>query len=147
MHFREKFLEHYLFDAPLPLAVERCWECEILAQQEFPKPILDIGCGEGIFARHLFTDKIDSGLDANANEIERAKKFNKYSELLISYAQKIDKPDNSFQTVMCNSALEHMQDIESVLREVRRVMKDDGIFYLTIPTDKFEEYTGAYQLL
>lgn len=147
MKFNQDFLKSYLMDAPLPLAVERSWECEILAQQEFPKPILDIGCGEGIFARQLFQDKVDSGLDPNADEIDRAKKFDKYDELLVGFGQEINKPDKSFQTVMCNSALEHMDDINAVLKEVHRVMKDDGLCYLTLPTDNFEQFTGVYQIL
>ena len=57
MRFKDNFLLNYLKKAPVPLAVERSLECEILSRQEFVRPILDIGCGEGIFASVLFRGK------------------------------------------------------------------------------------------
>lgn len=147
MQFKAGFLKNYLIDAPLPLAVERSMECSILSQQEFPRPILDIGCGEGIFAKNLFDEKIDVGIDPNAKELKRAKDLDMYVELIECYGDQIPKPDESFNTIMSNSVMEHIPGIEAVLKEAYRLLKDRGIMHLTLPTSRFDHYTFTYQLL
>ena len=64
MKFKNNFLYNYLKEAPVALSVERSLECEILSNQEFKYPILDLGCGEGVFANMLFDEKIDVGIDS-----------------------------------------------------------------------------------
>jgi len=63
MKFKSDFLYNYLKQAPISLAIERSFECEILSKQKFQRPILDIGCGEGLFALILFDEKINVGID------------------------------------------------------------------------------------
>jgi SAM-dependent methyltransferase len=141
MKFKDKFLKQYLNEGPVPLAYERAFECLILSQQEYKKPILDVGCGDGIFARILFDEKIDTGIDPLGYELESAKKYEMYDELIETFGNDIPKPDNYFNTVFSNSVLEHIEDLDSVLKEVHRVMAPGGLFYVTIPTDKFDKYS------
>jgi SAM-dependent methyltransferase len=141
MKFKTDFFARYITIAPLPLAIERSWECEIQSAQNFQPPILDIGCGEGIFAWNLVDEKIDVGIDPNARELERAKNFELYGELIACFGNAIPKPDKSFQTIFSNSVMEHIPEIEPVLREAHRLLKDDGTVYLTLPTDKFDHYS------
>lgn len=141
------FLQRYLEMAPSALAIERSIECELMAGQSFTKPILDLGCGDGVFASILFEEKIDSGLDLDQSEIDCAKKLDIYSELIVGPAHKIPKPDNSFETVFSNSVLEHIENLEPVLEEIHRVMKPQGRLYITVPTDTLEKSTVIYRLL
>jgi len=141
MLFNTDILRAYLAEAPIYLALERVWECEIYKQMEFQRPILDLGCGDGIFAKILFNEKIDTGLDPLRHELAYARNLDVYRELLNSCGNKIPKQDNSFSTIYSNSALEHIQDIESVLKEMYRVLKPRGKLYITVPTDKFDKYT------
>ncbi len=145
--FKTDFFKRYLIVAPLPLAIERTWECEIQAQQDFQRPLLDIGCGEGIFAWGLMAENIDVGIEPNARELERAREIDLYDELIECYGDNIPKPDQSFQTIFSNSVMEHIPDLEPVLVEARRLLKDDGIIYLTLPTDNFDRYNWGYQIL
>lgn len=147
MKFKSNFFERYIAIAPLPLALERTWECEIMAEQTFQRPILDIGCGEGLFAWNLFDEKIDVAIDPNARELERTKKFDLYQELIECFGSEIPKKDKSFQTIFSNSVMEHIHDIESTLKEAHRLLKDDGTMYLTLPTDQFSRYTLMSQAL
>lgn len=141
------FIREYVCLAPLPLAIERAYECELLARQIWMRPCLDVGCGDGIFAKVLFEDKIDVGLDLNAKEIERAAKLNVYKELVCCSANEISFPDGHFNTIFSNSVLEHIPDIESVLKELNRVLSSGGNLYLTLPTDHFDKHTLAQRAL
>lgn len=147
MRFGSDFFRRYLDEAPLPLALERSLECAILSRQEFTRPILDIGCGEGMFARVLFDEPVDVGIDPQQSELDRAKQYGAYKELIRCYGASIPKKDGEFRTVFSNSVLEHIPDLEPVVREARRLIAADGVFYATVPTDLFDHYSMAYQLL
>ena len=141
------FLKSYLGYAPLALALERVLECHILSRKEFLRPVLDIGCGDGIFVDVLFKEDIDVGVDLDAAELERCKNHGKHKELILSGANQIPKPDKYFKTIFANSVLEHIPDVQGVLKEAARLLADDGKIYFTLPTEKFEQYTLGFQLL
>lgn len=147
MKFKKSFFKNYLKHAPLPLAIERSMECEILSRNEFSRPILDIGCGDGIFAHNLFAEKIDLGIDPNLKEIESAKKFDIYEKLIPCYGDNIPLPSNSFNTIFSNSVMEHIKEIDKVLIEAHRLLTPNGVMYLTLPTDFFEKHTLIYNFL
>ena len=140
------FLYQYLLHAPIPLAVERALECDIYSSKDFKRPVLDIGCGEGLFAHVLFEGKVDVGIDPNESELRRAGMYGRYNELIRCFGNKIPKPDGHFQTVISNSVLEHIEDLEPVLREAYRLLADGGRFYATVPTNMFERYNVVYQI-
>lgn len=141
MKFKTNYLLNYLKEAPLSLAIERCFECEILSQQIFTHPILDLGCGDGIFSHVLFNEQIDTGIDWNPKELHRAKHYGIHKELILCSAEQIPKTHQSFHTIFSNSTLEHIPNIENVLHEVKRLLTKDGHFYVTVPTEYFEQYS------
>jgi ubiquinone/menaquinone biosynthesis C-methylase UbiE len=147
MEFKNNFVRHYIKEAPLALALERSYECNILSQQKFEHPILDIGCGDGVFAAVLFGEKIDVGIDYDAGELDRARNRGGYQELICCEAQQIPGKNGTFKTIFANSVLEHIVPIRDVLKEARRLLADDGRIYLTLPTDMFDQYTIINQLL
>ncbi|MBL4656507.1 MAG: class I SAM-dependent methyltransferase [Flavobacteriales bacterium] len=147
MKFKDNFLNSYLNEGTIPLAFERAFECELMSSQEYTRPILDIGCGDGIFAQIVFDEKIDTGLDPLAYELDSAREFNMYEELIEAYADKIPKPDGYYNTIFSNSVLEHIPDLKDVLIEANRVLADGGKFYITIPTIYFDQYSVVYQIL
>lgn len=146
MKFKTDYLFNYLKVAPFPLALERNMECRILSRQNFERPILDIGCGEGLFAKILFDEKIDVGIDPNKSELNRAKQFDMYEELICCYGDNILKPDKSFNSIFSNSVLEHIPDLEPVLKEANRLLSDSGNFYVTLPTNLFDQYSVINQI-
>ncbi|MEM5493302.1 class I SAM-dependent methyltransferase [Hoeflea sp. AS16] len=147
MQFHNNFLKRYLRIAPAALALERSIECGLHVGKEWPAPILDIGCGDGIFADILFAGKIDTGIDPDASEVERARPLDKYNELIVCFGDDIPKADGTYNTVFSNSVLEHIPDLMPVLQEVHRLMSDTARFYITIPTDKLERATFIARLL
>ena len=142
MKFTET-LKVYLQYAPNALAVERSWEIELLSKENFVRPILDIGCGEGIFGRILTSVPIEFGLDPNAREISRAKKLGAYQQLINANGANIPLEDDSIQTVISNSTLEHIPNLDEVMIEIHRVLKIQGHLYVTLPTNNFDHYAIA----
>jgi SAM-dependent methyltransferase len=138
MKFRDDYLRRYLRLAPAALAVERAVECEILKRQHFARPILDVGCGDGIFAYILFDEKLDVGIDIDSEEIARAEKLGVYDKLLTCPGNSIPVAGGTFNTVLSNSVLEHIPDLMPVLLETHRVLAPGGTLYVTVPTDRLE---------
>jgi SAM-dependent methyltransferase len=133
--------------APLALAFERVLECRILSSMPFERPTLDIGCGEGLFAKMLCAEKVDTGIDPNPKEIERAYELDVYNELIVCKGDAITKPDGYYRTIFSNSVVEHIPELEPVLREAHRLLASGGRLYLTVPSDKFDHYTVGNQIL
>ncbi len=140
-------LLRYISMAPLALAFERVVEYRILKEQEFERPVLDIGCGEGVFANILFSSKIDLGIDPNPKELKRAHDLGGYKELIECFGDKIPKPDGAYRTIFSNSVIEHIVDIKPVLAEAYRLLAPGGRLYLTVPSNRFDEYTFISQIL
>ena len=136
------FLSSYVAQAPLALAFERALECELYPGLAFPGPVLDLGCGEGLFASLLFEEPIDTGIDPNPRELARARELGAYRELVECFGDAIPKPDAAYGTVISNSVFEHIPDLAPVFREVLRTLKPGGNFYLTVPSENFERYTA-----
>lgn len=48
--------------------------------------------------------------------------------------QNIDCPDEQYDIIICNHILEHVENYRKSLKEVYRVLKNNGLMILTIPT-------------
>ncbi|MEK7513841.1 MAG: class I SAM-dependent methyltransferase [Patescibacteria group bacterium] len=108
----------------------------------FKGKILDLGCGEGEIAKEVFDKKIAWGLDKDKKMISQAKNSGVYNQVLREDARKISLATGAADLVFSNSAIEHIQDIDQVLKEVGRVLKPGGFFIATMPSDQLGEYLG-----
>ncbi len=144
---KKDFLSSYIQVAPLSLALERTMECEIFSYQEFIRPVLDMGCGDGLFAKILFNEKICTGIDPNNKELLSANQLDMYNELIKCSGEAIPKPDSHYRTIFSNSVLEHIPNINAVLQEIHRLLASEGRFYLTVPLNTFDKFTILNQLL
>lgn len=149
MKLLEYFLREYLRARPVFLALIRAKEAQLYQKYlPFNKPILDVGCGDGFFAKVTFgEEKIDVGLDVKNSRMGEARKLNIYEKLIIYDGRQIPCPDKSFSIVVSNSVLEHVVDLSSVLREVYRVLKPKGIFVTTVMAEPWEENLLGAKLL
>jgi SAM-dependent methyltransferase len=141
LKFNTDLLGEYVSRAPLALAFERVLECRIYSQLVFERPVLDIGCGDGLHAKVLFAEKIDTGIDPDQWELERARELDAYAELIACRGDSIPKADGSYRTIFANSVLEHIPDLAPVLKEAHRVLAPGGGFYFTVPSPDFERFT------
>ncbi len=146
-------MNNYLNDlwikAPLSWAIIRARECQVLEKEEFIHPILEIGCGDGLFAQVLFKKniKIDVGIDSDENEIRRAKKSNMYNRLICTSVTNLPFKNCSFKTVFINGVLEHIPELSTALGEINRILKPRGKLITTSPSDVYSKQLGYYRLL
>lgn len=94
------------------------------------KPILEIGCGEGYFARLLAREGHNiTGCDISPELIRRAKEQDGPISYHVSSAEKLSfAADGIFAAVLAVLTLQNMERIEPVCLEVARVLAPRGRF-------------------
>jgi SAM-dependent methyltransferase len=127
-------LECYLRAAPVSLALERAIEARWLASVPLAEPVLDVGCGDGLFAERTFTKSLAVGLDRNPAELAIAKSRGRYRALAAADAARLPFHDGAFASVISNSVLEHLADLPATLAEIRRVLRADGRLWFSVPS-------------
>jgi SAM-dependent methyltransferase len=138
---RRNFLYAYLDQAPMGLALMRAVECEHLSALPFERPILDVGCGDGTFARILFSGvPVDAGIDLDAREVERARRLHCYRDVRQGRIEERPFDAETFSTVFSNCVLEHIPNIEGALREIARTLRPNGLLYMTVPSPRCTTY-------
>lgn len=94
--------------------------------------ILDVGCGGGILLKELVSGnkfiKEAVGIDLSQEMLMLAQKNNKNRKikLILANMKKIPFKDEYFNLIVSTNALDCVEDIEQVLRELFRVLKKDG---------------------
>jgi len=127
-------LENYLRAAPISLALERAIEARWLASLPLADPLLDLGCGDGLFAERTFTRPLTVGLDRNPDELAIARSRRCYRSLAAADGSRLPFRSGAFATVISNSVLEHLADLPGTLAEVRRVLRPGGRFWFSVPS-------------
>jgi GT2 family glycosyltransferase/2-polyprenyl-3-methyl-5-hydroxy-6-metoxy-1,4-benzoquinol methylase len=101
------------------------------------KTVLDLASGEG-YGSHLLarTAKQVVGIDIDENSIKHAR--NKYIKhnLQFKVGSITEVPitgDHLFDVAVCFEALEHIDEHEKLLREVKRLLTPDGLFIVSTP--------------
>ncbi|MCL4395902.1 MAG: class I SAM-dependent methyltransferase [Chloroflexi bacterium] len=139
MSSRDYMLEH-LVAVPAFRALLRSIEARMIGEREWPRPILDLGCGDGHFAQAAFTQPLDAGIDPSAIAIAEAARRGMHRDLRVADSNAMPFEDGAFATVLSNSVLEHIPDIDATLRETYRVLKPGGLFVFTTPNQHYAEY-------
>lgn len=95
--------------------------------------LLDLGCGAGATVGYLEKKYglTVMGLDPSSKLLATARKNNPDKEFLLGSGEAIPCQDESFQGVLSECTLSLMTDLPVVLKEVYRVMKTRGMFFIT----------------
>jgi SAM-dependent methyltransferase len=99
-------------------------------------PHLDVGCGSGDFLATLVatTPRSCRGVDPHPDYVHEGQR--RHPALTVEHAavgRPLPYPDATFTSVSLLDVLEHCPDEDEVLREVRRVLRPDGVLVLTVP--------------
>lgn len=120
-------------------------EGESFLEHPLKAPVLDLACGDGVFAEAVYDIKIDVGLDLDTESLKRAD--GKYHSIIHGDATSLPFEDETFQTAISACALEHIPDLEKALSEVRRVLKPGGVFIFSVPSIYFGDMLLKTRLL
>lgn len=96
--------------------------------------ILEIGCGEGnVISKLNLMNNIVFGLDPSRVAILTAKQRIKRCLLIQALGENIPIKNKSFDVVLFPNVIEHLHSPEGVLKEIYRILKDDGELVISTP--------------
>jgi len=105
-------------------------------------PVMDFGCGDGSFSSMLF-EKVDLGVDVDPNALKEAESRNLYTELIPAGKLHI-LADSCLSTIICNSVLEHVENLSEILMQFNRLLKPGGHLVFTIPNNNYTKHLAKY---
>lgn len=106
-----------------------------LAEIKDTDKVLEVGCGAGHILERINKGKL-YGIDISDIQIQRAKeRLGDKAEIKKSPGEEIPYEDKSFDKLLCSEVIEHVLDPVPLLKEMKRVLKDDGILSLSIPNE------------
>jgi ubiquinone/menaquinone biosynthesis C-methylase UbiE len=78
------------------------------------------------------------GVDISKERIKRLKSFCPFAEGIVADVQNLKQiPDNSFDIAISNQVIEHVPDDSKMLKEVYRILKPNGYFYVSTVIKKW----------
>ena len=108
------------------------------------KKLLVVGCGYGTEAA-ILAEKLGAavtGIDPQDNFDADARRV---ADLRVGDALALDFPDESFDFVYCYHALEHIERPAVAIREMARVLKRDGGYWIGTPNrSRLLGYIGSH---
>lgn len=111
------------------------------------KKVLDIACGTGYGSKMMVENGAREvvGADVSATAISEANKL-RFGRSNLSFKQsnatKLLFQDDSFETVVSFETIEHIENYQKFIQEIKRVLKPGGILVLSTPNQ-----TATKQLL
>jgi SAM-dependent methyltransferase len=134
---QKDFLFLHVRELPYFRGLLRAVESRFYQELPMPAPILDLGCGDGLFAQLTFKEKLQVGLDPWWPPIHEAVKREAYDLLAQADGARMPFPEAHFGCAISNSVLEHIPDLDQVLVEMARVLKPGAPFYFCVPSHNF----------
>lgn len=139
----DDLLWRHLKTVPAFRALLRAVEARFYRQVAIPEPVLDLGCGDGHFAQMAFGHPVLVGVDPWWGPLQKARHSRGYRLNVQAMGNALPFRDGAFASVISNSVLEHIEEVEPVLAEAARVLRPGGRLVVTMPSHLFTEYLGG----
>ena len=139
--------DEYLRAGPMHRSLWRTIEWRLVAPlcREFPRPVGDVGCGDGEFGSLLF-EEVDFGIDGDEPSLAHCRSLDKYRDTrLADVRSSLGVDDASLAAVFSNSTFEHIAPVDGALSAVARSLRPSGRFLFTVPAiGLHESFAHAY---
>ena len=102
--------------------------------------LLDVGCGQGVYARTLPHNVEYVGIDASKDLITEAKNLTKNAKqvyYLADATKGLPVPESSFDHAVCILAIQNMKDGASAIRNTAFALKPNGDFTIVMNHPSF----------
>ncbi len=142
----DDFASYYAF-APAALALRECIRLRAARTVDLEEPILDVGCGDGLFAQLAYPGKQSWGIDINPSEVQRAQATGAYKTLICGNICRVDLPKGFFGSAIANCSLEHVPDLHDALVNIRGALKPGARFVLIVPTPDWTRWLATAEVL
>lgn len=101
------------------------------------KKVLDLGCGEG-YGSLILAEEAKEVIGADIDQVAVRHASLKYVRGNLRFIQGsiIDLPIKGkgvFDVIVCFEALEHIREHDELMKEVKRLLRSDGIFIISTP--------------
>ncbi len=127
----------YFPHTPTALCIKECARLAALQNYPVKGPILDVGCGDGLFAKIAFDSEEVWGIDIDAKEGRWAQASRAYAQIIIGDVTKAKLPVSFFTTCIANCSLEHVPDIQAALATIEASLMPGGTAYLFVPNKEW----------
>ena len=94
--------------------------------------LLDIGCAYGFFMNATSNHFNSYGIDISRFALERSKRY--FSrDVSMASAANLPFSDKSFDIITLIDVLEHVERLNQCLKDIKRILKKNGILFLQLP--------------
>ncbi len=142
----DTLLWQHLQTLPYFRAFLRAVEASFYQNLDLPAPTLDLGCGDGLFAALTFARTLDVGLDPWWAPLREAGHRQAYRLRVQADGAAMPFATATFASAISNSVLEHIPQVDAVLRETARVLRPGAPFVLTVPNHRFPQMLWGARL-
>ena len=97
------------------------------------KTLLDVGAGHQPYKAYFNKVQYES---CDSDQVIKEMKYDVLDvkhDFYCNINEKIPKEEKSYDLVLCSDVLEHVYDPKNVIKEISRILKDDGTFIITVP--------------
>jgi len=110
--------------------------------------LLDIGCYDGTLASQFLPKRDVYGLEGHIKACELAVQKGVQAQS-VDLEKGIPFKDQYFDTVIAAEIIEHLYDTDQFIKEIKRVLKDNGVLVMSIPnvacfTNRIKMLFGGY---
>src|ERR671932_1378084 len=109
------------------------------------KRILDIGCGLGMYVEKFrnFSDRV-YGVDVDSDKVAQASQ--RLPNIVEAPGEALPFPDESFDVILLNEVIEHVDDDRATIREAYRCLAPGGQIIIYAPNRLYPFETHGFYL-
>jgi ubiquinone/menaquinone biosynthesis C-methylase UbiE len=126
--YEDSLLQRFFFDRVHQAVLK------LVAKRTEPGSILDVGCGTGRLlraARAQWPRAELIGVDPASGMVEVARQLTPNATFYVGMAEALPLPDASVDVALSTMSFHHWKDQAAGVREVARVLRPEGYFFLT----------------